>query len=283
MIRSAYSPFLDSQIWPLINRRNDDIIIATYAKFGHLRMQVIIDELIITSMGQQFSLLPWVELRHPESKTRIARINEFRGRRVLRTHLRADKVYSRSGKYIFVGRDPRDLVFNMFHFLKEADQDWYDYFSRYGAQLNRPAKSFEAFWDNWMKNDGKPIWPYFSHLQSWWEKREEPNVLLIHFLDFKANMEKELRRISEFLDLTIKTEDWPDAVEACGFCKISETCHEKIPMDNLFWNGGNGSRKKNVSASHWKETLTGTHDSIVENRIVGLIGKTGRDWLLKVK
>ena len=46
--------------------------------------------------------------------TAVARINEFLGRRVLRTHFRADKVYNQSRRYEFVVRDSRYLVFSMF-------------------------------------------------------------------------------------------------------------------------------------------------------------------------
>ena len=75
--RRADNPFLDLQIWPKIERRDDDIVIATYAKFGHLRMQMIIHELVTAAAGGQNKCLTWVELSHQKSKERIDALNAF--------------------------------------------------------------------------------------------------------------------------------------------------------------------------------------------------------------
>ena len=280
---STHNPFLDLKIWPNINRRDDDIIIATYAKFGHLRMQIIIHELVSASTSGQDKLLPWVELQHPKFKERIKAVDEFSGRRILRTHLPPDKSYNHLGKYIFIGRDPRDLVFNAFHFLKGANENWYNHFGQYGPQLRKPTQDFQSFWEEWMKNDGTPLWPYFQHLQTWWDKRNEANVLFIHFLDFKENMEKELRRISDFLNLQIRPESWPDLLETCEYSRISKACLEEANIESPFWNGGRVFSEKASTPHYWKEYLTDVHEAELENKVIDLIGKTGKNWLLKVR
>lgn len=279
--RRADNPFLDLQIWPKIRRRDDDIVIATYAKFGHLRMQMIIHELVTAAAGGQDKCLPWVELSHQKSKERIDALNAFEGRRILRTHFPADMMYNDSGKYVFIGREPRDLVFNAFQFLGRTSDDWYNHFGQYGEPLNQPSQNFQSFWEDWMNNDGQPLWPYFKHLQSWWEKRNEANVLLVHFLDFKENMEKELRRISDFLGLQICSESWPDILEVCEYSRVSKACLEEATMDSPFWNGGRVFGEE-VSTPHgWKQCLTDGHETELENRVGGLIGKAGKNWLLR--
>ena len=279
--RGADNPFLDLQIWPHIKRRDDDIVIATYAKFGYLRMQVILHELVSASKGGQNRLLPWVELSHQKSKKRIDVLEEFTGRRILRTHLPSDNIHKHSGKYIFIGRDPRDLVFNAFHFLKGVNENWYNHFGQYGPQLSKPTQNFESFWKEWMENDGEPLWPYFQHLQSWWEKRNEANVLLIHFLDFKDNMEKELRRISDFLDLKIRPESWPDLLEACNYSRVSKVCLEEANIESPFWNGGRVLSEEASLSHSWKECLTDIDEAELENKVFDIIGKTGKNWLLR--
>lgn len=273
--------FLDQSLWNNLKRRKDDILITTYCKFGHLRMQMIVKELIKASTGEHIKHLPWVELRQQKSAERINRLNNSNGRSILRSHLPADAIHKDVGKYIFVGRDPRDLVFNIFQFLMGTTQEWYDYFEKQKGPIMRPPQDFQRFWEAWMENDGMPLWPYFSHLQSWWEKRNAENVLLIHFLDFKENMEKELRGISEFLDLEVRPERWAALVKACDYSKISQSCLEEPNMKDPFWNGGSKLNEEVVISTAWNDYLTDAHKVELGNRVTSTIGKSGNDWLLK--
>jgi hypothetical protein len=40
---------------------------------------------------------------------------------------------------------------------------------------------------------------YWRHIQSWWEIRDRPNVLLVHFNNLKADIAGEIRHIADFL------------------------------------------------------------------------------------
>jgi len=275
------SPFLDPHLWQGLDRRADDVIIATYAKFGLLRMQVIVNQLINSATGSENDLLPWVELRHPRADTRIDAINASDDRHILRTHLSASEVYRPLGKYIYVGRDPRDLVFNLYHFLKYADRGWYQHFNRYGFDAQNLDEGFTVFWELWMQGDGIPIWPYFPNLKSWWERRNEANVLFIHFVDFQSNMETELRRIAHFLELDISSNHWPEIVEACTYENISKHSHEERTRNNSFWNGGFNGTKINQKNDGWKYYLNDSHESEIERKLQEYVGVSGKGWLLK--
>ncbi len=275
--------FLDPRLWNDLQRRDDDVLINTYCKFGHLRMQFIVQALLQFSAGQSCDFLPWVELRHPKSAERIERLNADQGRHILRSHLPADIIYNNLGKYIFVGRDPRDLVFNIFHFLKSADQKWYDHFKDGEAPIIRPSGDFKLFWENWMEGDGSPLWSYFNHLHSWWEKRHQPNVLLVHFFDFKSNMEKELGRISEFLELNITANDWPALFELCRYERISEICQTHTYPQTAFWNGGDAFHQGQAPTPMWQDLLTDGHQADLENKVRDLLGAAGEKWLFKTK
>lgn len=58
---------------------------------------------------------------------------------------------------------------------------------------------------------------YFNFERSWWDTRERPNVLLLHYADLKADLAGEMRRIADFLNMEIGEKIWPSLVEAAGF------------------------------------------------------------------
>jgi len=276
------SPFLNPDLWQDLVRREDDIIIATYAKFGPLRMQAIINQLINHARRDQIALLPWVELRHERARERIDAINTYENRHILRSHLPAKEVYNSRGNYIFVGRDPRDLIFNLFHFLKYVPENWHNHFSYYGFERPNIDDGFISFWNDWINQDGAPIWPYFSYLKSWWDRRHEPNILFIHFINFKFNMEKELRRIATFLDLNINSNDWSNIITSCSYDKITKLSLDERQIDSPFWNGGSPRlRTKSTMTERWNDCFDNDNVIEMESKICDFIGPAGKDWLLK--
>jgi len=46
----------------------------------------------------------------------------------------------------------------------------------------------------------------FGHAKGWWNVREEPNVLLVHFSDLKRNPQDAIQRIATFLDIPVSEE-----------------------------------------------------------------------------
>ena len=57
----------------------------------------------------------------------------------------------------------------------------------------------------------------FFHMEnSYWAARHDPNVLVVHYADLKADREGEMRRIADFLGITIPESVWPSLVKAAG-------------------------------------------------------------------
>ncbi len=65
--------------------------------------------------------------------------------------------------------------------------------------------------------DGSPSMSFFHFERSWWDERERANVLLVHYNDLKADLAGEMRRVADFLGISIPADVWPELVEAAGF------------------------------------------------------------------
>ena len=67
------------------------------------------------------------------------------------------------------------------------------------------------------------------HLATFWEVREQPNVVLVHYADLQRDLEGEMRRIAQRLDIDIDEDRLPDLVAAAGFDTMRERADEIVP------------------------------------------------------
>ena len=92
---------------------------------------------------------------------------------------------------IVVLRDPMDVLVSFYHFF----ENWF--FPAGYVSIEEFAQEF------WLER-GVPASrmnnaSYFVHLTSWYEHRNDPNVLVVCFEDLKENLEAQVRRIAEFM------------------------------------------------------------------------------------
>src|SRR5215472_8632694 len=112
--REILNAFLDSRRWNDFEFRGDDIVIASWAKSGTTLTQQIVAQLIFNGAedvyGQQLS--PWIDFQAaPADQVLAAAASAQTHRRFLKTHLPIDAlVFSPHAKYIYVGRDARDVA-----------------------------------------------------------------------------------------------------------------------------------------------------------------------------
>ena len=85
-----------------------------------------------------------------------------------------------------------------------------------GPEFPRCPATPRELWPRWISEgwfdwepDGWPFWSHHHHLSTWWEVRDLPNVLFVHFGDLKADPEAEIRRIAAFCDIEIDEGAWP--------------------------------------------------------------------------
>src|ERR1019366_1966782 len=50
------------------------------------------------------------------------------------------------------------------------------------------------------------------HLSDAWERRSEPNIMLIHYDDLSADLNGQMRRIADQLGITVPEQTWPSLV-----------------------------------------------------------------------
>ncbi len=284
--RDIHSHHFDSTIWDDIQFRDDDIIIGTYGKTGTTWMQQIISQLIfsgeenlpVSEMGH------WVDLRIPPKEVKLPMIEAQTHRRFLKTHLPVDAlVFSEKAKYIYVARDGRDIAWSLHNHHLNANDAWYDALNntpgRVGPPIEPPVGTTQEYFENWLDNDGAPFWPFWENVRSWWAIRDLPNVMLVHFADLKSDMEGQIRRIAEFIDVRAEQAIMDRVLEHCSFDYMKENAAQTVPLGGAFWDGGAKTFIHKGKNDRWNDELPHALSERYEQTAITQLGEACADWL----
>jgi aryl sulfotransferase len=287
--RELHNHHFNSTVWNTFKFRDDDVVIATYAKSGTTWMQQIVGQLIFKGAeGIDVShASPWVDLRimPPEA---IAGLEGLPHRRFVKTHLPVDAlVFSPKAKYIYIGRDGRDAVWSMYNHHANANQTWYDALNntpgRVGPPIEPPPDSIHQYYHDWIERDGHPFWPFWENIKSWWAIRDLPNVKLIHFNDMKSDLKGSINQIADFLEIKLDKTTLNKITEHCTFDYMKAHAELAAPLGGALWNGGAKTFINKGTNGRWHDTLTPSEVSAYETRAIKELGRECAKWLAKGK
>ena len=284
--RELHNHHFDSTIWNDLKFRDDDIVIATYAKAGTTWMQQIVAQLMFDGDPDVAvaEMSPWVDLRVPPKEVKLPLLEAQTHRRFMKTHLPVDATrFCPKAKYLYIGRDGRDVVWSMYNHHVNANQTWYDALNdtpgRVGPPIGPPPDDIRQYWREWLDRDGYPFWSFWENVRSWWAVRDLPNVKFIHFANLKHDMAREIRGIAEFLDIPIKESRWEAILEHCSFEWMKKNATKTVPLGGAFWDAGAEVFINKGVNGRWSQTLTPEEVAEYETRSRSELGDECAHWL----
>jgi aryl sulfotransferase len=266
----ARSRYFDSAGWNEYQPRPDDIIIATYPKCGTTWMQRIVGMLIFQSDApfpvQDTS--PWPDFRLPPPGSMLELAESQLHRRFFKSHVPYDSLPLYEGvKMIHVARDGRDAAMSFYNHKINYTDDVIEGATqismgdpKYGTPYLRtepdPARHFHDWLEGEADHIGDPACGFWYMENSYWAARDEPNLLLVHYADMKADLEGEMRRIARFLEIDVKEDLWPNLVEAASFESMKSKAAELMPTAGDIWQGGGDTFLHKGTNGRWREVFT---------------------------
>ena len=284
--KEMHSNHFDSTIWNDFKFRTDDIIIATYAKTGTTWVQQIISQLIFN--GQEglpvADMSPWLDLRVPPKEIKLPEVEAQTHRRFIKTHLPVDAlVFSPEAKYLYIARDGRDVVWSLYNHHSTANELWYQALNEtpglVGPPVPRPVDSIVQYYHEWLDKDCYPFWSFWENIRTWWNIRNIPNVMFVHFSNLKAKMPEEIRRIAAFLEITIDEEKWDQILHHCSFDYMKSNATPSVPLGGAFWDGGAEQFIFKGTNGRWREVLSETEVKKYDDLAHEQLGEECAHWL----
>lgn len=172
-----------------------DLFISPYAKCGTTWVQQIVHGLR-TQGDMNFDdimrVMPWVEMAHWAGLDLNA--PQPGGFQAFKSHLSWTSI-PKGGRYIVSFRDPKDALVSFYNFVNgyfwQTDSVSITEFARVRYLVYQG--------DGWERS-------YWAHLVSWWEQRQNPQVLLLSYEGMKADLPGTVETIADFLAIDLDAE-----------------------------------------------------------------------------
>lgn len=262
--RVIQSRMFDSTQWDLVNLRDDDIVIATWAKSGTTLTQQMVYQLV--SGGEQGVAAtgnsPWVDVRFlMPLEVMLPMLEAQTHRRFMKTHLDFDATpYHPAIKYIFIGRDPRDVLWSAYEHCMAFNQTAWDTINGTEGpwpKWTRPQMDVREYYLNWLETDTTPGFhdlSFWSNVQGWFDQRGLPNVLILHYANLIADRPGEMRRLAKFLGVEIDEAKFPTMLAHCDIGYMRKAA-EGTPMTGFFEHGAASFFNKGTNG-RWRDVLS---------------------------
>ena len=287
--RDIHNGIFNSRVWDEFPFRDGDVIIATWAKSGTTWMQQIVGQLLFDGKEDLpvSEMSPWLDFVLPPPEAGIDLVKAQTHRRFVKTHLPLDALtFSPRAKYIYVGRDGRDVAWSMHNHHLNFTSTLYDMFQNNprrgpdpGPEITPPTADAVRYFREWFAGDGYPWWPFWENVRGWWGVRNLPNVLLVHFADLKADLSGEMRRIAKFLDVPIDEARWPMIVDHCTFDYMKAHAQYSAPLGGSIWEGGATTFINKGTNGRWHDMLSPADIRAYEARAREELGEDCARWL----
>jgi hypothetical protein len=169
--------------------RPTDIIIAPYSKCGTTWLQQTFHTLR-TRGDMDFDdisrVVPWIETAGMlDLDLEASQRADPRG---FKSHLAYDQL-PKGARYVVCLRDPKDALVSMYRFM----EGWF---------LEPGAVSIAEFFnERWL--NGRAEVGYWHHLISWWEERDNPDVLLFSYEHMTDAPEAHIRKLAAFCQIPL--------------------------------------------------------------------------------
>ena len=240
----------DSARWEQVPLRPGDIVLSTPPKCGTTWLQRICSLLVFqsTELYEPLDLMsPWVDVLLAPIHEVAARLAAQDHRRFIKSHTPLDGLpFDPAVTYVTVSRDLRDVALSWDNHF--ANMNLMNFIAARGNAVGlddiaelladgppQPKETLaERVWD-WVDGDAaatddtSSLRGALHHLQTFWDVRDEPNVVLLRYEDLKADLDAQMQALADRLGIDVPAAVWPELVDAATFDRMRERVHDIAP------------------------------------------------------
>ena len=283
----------DSARWSKFEHRPGDIVISTPPKCGTTLTQMMCALLIFDGPefpGRLDDLSPWLDMNTRSDDEVLAEVDAQTRRRFIKTHTPLDGIPEwPDGTYVAVARDPRDVFVSWEHHVANMDVERFLTavdgavgFDTVAAFVTETPPTVEERFDRWLVVDdtqsSMSLASVAGHVRVSWERRDDPNVELLHFDEMRSDRAATMSRLARAFGLDLTPERIDELAEAASLDRMRARADELAPNTKQifsdparFFRSGTGG--------DWRELMTPDHETIYWERIAELTSPELSDWL----
>jgi hypothetical protein len=281
----------DSIRWDAYRPREGDIIVTTAPKCGTTWTQMLCALLVhgpalpapLSRLSPEFDRLA------VPVETLMDELDAQAGPRIIKTHTPFDGLpYFDEVRYLHCARDPRDAFLSMVdHMQNTSAAAMAAVRERVGLPddfaFPTDPNAFFPVWlttpvHSWME-DGFPTGSVFHAARTVWAHRRLPNLHLLHYRDLRLDLEGEMGRLADFLDIRVGEDRWPALLEAADFLAMQARADDVAPGAHLGDWTSNRAFFKRARLDEWREGLTAENQALYDEIAPARVAAPLRAWL----
>lgn len=284
----------DSALWADFRLRPGDVVISTPPKSGTTWMQMLCALLVFDTAEFHRPLTeisPWLDAVTYDATETRALLEAQRHRRFIKTHTPLDGLPSHTDvSYVCVARDPRDVMLSFENAVANISPEAMaaaaanaEDFAEPEDPPEDPLERFRLWVDAELAEEtttfGMTLANVVHHLQTFWDRRHEPQVALFHYRDLKADLPGQLRCLAEVLSIERSAERIEELAAAAGFESMRRRADDLAPgVDAKLWRS-NRDFFRSGSSGQWRQVLDAPAVAHYERRLSELASPDLAEWL----
>jgi hypothetical protein len=289
-----YQSFIsDSARWLLFEPRPGDVIISTPPKCGTTLTQMLCALVLFDSSefpGRMDDLSPWLDQRTRSDQEVLAQLEAQTHRRFIKTHTPLDGIPEWPDvTYVAVARDPRDVFVSWEHHIENMDVDHLFSaideavgFDKVVSFLGESPETMEERFELWLVDDGQmgrmSLALVAGHIEASWDRRDRPNVELLHFEGLRTDRVAAMTRLAEAFGLERSTARIEELAESASIDRMRERADDLAPNTKQIFSDSSRFFRSGQGGD-WRSFVTPEQDAVYWQRIDELMSPELRDWL----
>jgi aryl sulfotransferase len=102
---------------------------------------------------------------------------------------------------------------------------------------------------------------------------------MVHYADMKRDLEGEMRRVADFLDIAVSEQLWPELVGAASFETMRQQGDQLMPTVTALFREGRERFFHKGENERWKGTYRNEDLALYEAKVVALLSPECATWL----
>ena len=242
----------------------DDVWVVTYPKCGTTWTQQIVK--LIRNNGQQDDVkitlsLPWLERLETIDFDCVIQPRGFK------THMPYNRFPcgppdKNLCKYIYVARNPKDVAVSLYYHTKAV------FF---------PNIDKKTFWSKFV-NGELEFGNFFDHVLSWWEHRDDKNVLFLKYEDMKKDLVECVSKIASFIEADISSDVITKIAHQTTFDNMKRNPLANSPYTQEETDRSEIDFMRKGIVGDWKNFLTAEQSSEIDALCVSRLTPAGLEF-----
>ena len=257
----------DSARWLDFEFRNEDIVISTRSKSGTTWVQMICALLIFDTPELPrplAELSPWLDWLVLSKTDLFEGLEAQTHRRFIKTHTPLDGLPNdHRVTYIVVARHPLDAAVSLYHQSHNTNRQRIAELTG-NPKLAQPKKlpPLDEWLLSWIESDAiaqddlESFNGVFHHLTDAWSRKDESNIVLVHYADLLHDLNSEMQRIAAHLGIDVADGRVDELAHAATFESMQANSDKLAPdpsavlldKSRFFRSGRSGAGTEGLSA-----------------------------------